>query len=153
MLAVEREFPGMSFANPAAPIMTTVPSAGTLQEVAGSKTSVYAKSTATTSKEVQSEDGEDDADSSDTEAIPTDLHTEDDSPQGPLTLKSRLLQLLHPTAAQRRSMGVLATNAAVHAGIIFLLAAILLPSIQREKIDDDRPARLNLRRRKRKSWR
>ena len=132
VLAVEREF-AMSFAIPATSMMTKEPSAPTLHEVSGSKSSASAKSRATTAKPVSSEDSVSATDGPDVEAIPTELRTADDSPHEPLTLKARLLQLLHPTAAQRRSMGVLATNAAVHAGIIFLLAAIFLPSIQREE--------------------
>lgn len=132
VLAVEREL-AMSFATSEATMSSSESTASQFQEVASPKSSVPAKSTIRSKKSVLLEDNAGDTDSSDTEPIPTDLQTEDDAPQGPLTLKSRLLQLLHPTAAQRRSMGVLATNAAVHAGIIFLLAAIFLPSIQKEE--------------------
>lgn len=87
---------------------------------------------ASSGEETQGNKSADDDDSSETEPIPTDLQIEEAAPQGPLTLKARLHQWLHPNAGQRRSMGVLVTNAAVHAGIIFLLAAIFLPSIQKE---------------------
>lgn len=132
VLAVEREF-AISFATPAAPVISIESSAAIFPEVAVSRASVIAGSTAGTAKPVPPDSSGDDTDFSDPGSIPTDLQTDDNTPHGPQTLKSRLLQLLHPTAAQRRSMGVLATNAAVHAGIIFLLAAILLPSIQKEE--------------------
>ncbi len=132
VLAVEREF-AMSFATSEATMNSTESSASPFPEVPASKSPVSANSSTRTVRSVPPEDNAGDADSSDVEPIPTDLQTEEDAPQGPLTIKVRLLQLLHPTAAQRRSMAVLATNAAVHAGIIFLLAAILLPSIQKEE--------------------
>lgn len=77
---------------------------------------------------------------SSSEAEPTDeeseapeLQTEEDTSEEPLTLKVRLHRLLHPDAVQRRRLAVLATNVAVHAGVIFILAAIFLPSEAKEE--------------------
>jgi len=128
-LAAERKF-AMSFAKTPAQSMSAEFPPTESEDFATDSQSKFAITTAET---IRQDNVEDDGDSSETESIPSDLQTEENTPQGPLTLKARLLQLLQPNASQRRSMGVLATNAAVHAGIIFILAAIFLPSIQKEE--------------------
>ena len=61
------------------------------------------------------------------------LQSEEEPDPGPLTFAARVHQFFHPDAAQRRRLAVLATNAAVHGGILFVLAAIFLPSMQKEE--------------------
>ncbi len=53
-------------------------------------------------------------------------------PEPPKTFAARLHRLLHPTKEQRRKMVVLTINAAVHVGVVFILAAIFLPAEKKE---------------------
>ena len=78
--------------------------------------------------------GSAETETSDDESEAPELQIEEDTPDEPLTLKVSLHRLLHPDATQRRRLAVLATNAAVHAGVIFILAAIFLPSVQKEDL-------------------
>ncbi|MCX7386756.1 MAG: terpene cyclase/mutase family protein [Planctomycetales bacterium] len=70
---------------------------------------------------------------SDEESAAQALQTAEDTSEEPVTLKMRLQRLLHPNATQRRRLAVLVTNVAVHVGVIFILAAILLPSEIKEE--------------------
>lgn len=65
--------------------------------------------------------------------LPLDVETPEEEEE-PKTFKARLHRLLHPTAAQRRKMGVLALNTGIHVGTILILAAIFLPSTAKENI-------------------
>lgn len=126
VLAVEREFVQSLETSPAL-VASQDQYAAAFGDVAPTNV------TASTSAAFESPAAEDaDSDSPEYEPVPPDLQTDEDAPQEPLTFKARLNHLLHPTAGQRRSLGILVTNAAVHAGVIFLLAAIFLPSIQKE---------------------
>ncbi len=60
------------------------------------------------------------------------IQSEEEVDQEPLSFAARVHQFFHPNAAQRRRWMVLATNAAVHGGILFVLAAVFLPSMQKE---------------------
>lgn len=74
------------------------------------------------------------AEASDEEFVAPELQTEvETSQEEPLTFKQSLHRLLHPDATQRRRLAVLTTNVAVHAGVIFILAAIFLPSEIKEE--------------------
>lgn len=68
------------------------------------------------------------------ERAPVFRVSEDAESEQPKTLAARLHRLLHPTEGQRRKMVVLATNTAVHVGVLFILAAIFLPAERKEEI-------------------
>jgi len=107
-------------ARPVAPIVNVTPIAKT---TAAKPPIVVGKSPAFESATVEAE-------ASDEESESPELQTEEETSEEPRTSKQRLL---HPDATQRRRLIVLATNVAVHAGVIFILAAIFLPSEIKEE--------------------
>lgn len=66
--------------------------------------------------------------------VPALKSQDETATEEPVTFAARIHRLLHPDAVERRRLLVLVTNAAVHGGILLILAAVFLPAMQKEEI-------------------